>query len=68
MTVMDLEDLASIALPTADEEIWRYSRIGELDLSAYHPVRATHQAQMANRQRAYLPLHLRGSPAKAIMK
>ena len=37
MTVLDL-DLAAIDLPTADEEIWRYSRIGDLDLTAYHPV------------------------------
>jgi len=38
MTVLDLDQLAAIELPTADEEIWRYSRIGDLDLSAYHPV------------------------------
>jgi Fe-S cluster assembly protein SufD len=38
MSVLDLEQLAAIELPTADEEIWRYSRIGDLDLSAYHPV------------------------------
>ncbi len=28
-----------VALPTADEEIWRYSRIGELDLAKYAPGR-----------------------------
>ncbi|MBU3703721.1 MAG: Fe-S cluster assembly protein SufD [Ilumatobacteraceae bacterium] len=28
-----------VALPTADEEIWRYSRIGELDLAKYVPGR-----------------------------
>jgi Fe-S cluster assembly protein SufD len=38
MTVLDLEHLSTIELPTADEEIWRYSRIGDLDLSSYHPV------------------------------
>lgn len=27
----------TLALPSTDEEIWRYSRIGELDLSAYTP-------------------------------
>jgi Fe-S cluster assembly protein SufD len=27
--------LASVELPTPDEEIWRYSRIGELDLGSY---------------------------------
>jgi Fe-S cluster assembly protein SufD len=30
-----LEQLASVTLPTADEEIWRYSRIGELDLRSF---------------------------------
>jgi len=29
------------ALPTADEEIWRYSRIGELDLARFRPGAAT---------------------------
>jgi Fe-S cluster assembly protein SufD len=37
MPVLDLEHLAAIELPTADEEIWRYSRIADLDLSAYRP-------------------------------
>ncbi len=41
MTVLDLDQLAAIELPTADEEIWRYSRIGELDLAAYRPVAVT---------------------------
>ena len=31
-------ELPTPDLPTTDEEIWRYSRIGELDLSAYRPV------------------------------
>ncbi|MEY3358490.1 MAG: hypothetical protein RIR87_1549 [Actinomycetota bacterium] len=26
---------ADIALPTAEQELWRYSRIGELDLGSY---------------------------------
>jgi Fe-S cluster assembly protein SufD len=34
--------VAAGALPTTDEEVWRYSRIGELDLSRYRP--ATGQA------------------------
>ncbi|HWL42968.1 MAG TPA: Fe-S cluster assembly protein SufD [Ilumatobacter sp.] len=29
---------AGVTLPTTDEEIWRYSRIGELDLASYRPV------------------------------
>src|SRR5579862_7534155 len=31
------ESLATVSWPTADEEIWRYSRIGELDLARYRP-------------------------------
>ncbi|MGI8984586.1 MAG: Fe-S cluster assembly protein SufD [Acidimicrobiales bacterium] len=31
------ERVAAGALPDASEEIWRYSRIGELDLDAYRP-------------------------------
>ncbi len=35
-----VERLGEVAWPTAAEEIWRYSRIGELDLSNYRPVPA----------------------------
>jgi Fe-S cluster assembly protein SufD len=31
------EQLESISWPTAEQEIWRYSRIGELDLARYRP-------------------------------
>src|SRR5467141_908361 len=31
------EKVASQAWPTAEQEIWRYSRIGELDLARYRP-------------------------------
>jgi Fe-S cluster assembly protein SufD len=31
------ERLSTISWPTSDEEIWRYSRIGELDLDRYRP-------------------------------
>ena len=41
MPVLEREQLADIELPTTDEEIWRYSRIGDLDLTAYHPVAHT---------------------------
>ncbi len=34
------ERLADVAWPTTSEEIWRYSRIGELDLDAFAPVPA----------------------------
>ncbi|MFZ9636947.1 MAG: hypothetical protein ACO3A0_03400, partial [Ilumatobacteraceae bacterium] len=27
--------MSTLALPTVDEEIWRYSRIGELDLASF---------------------------------
>jgi Fe-S cluster assembly protein SufD len=32
------ERLRDVAWPTADEEIWRYSRIGELDLGRFRPL------------------------------
>ncbi len=35
------ERFAAISLPTESEEIWRYSRISQLDLSEFSPVRAT---------------------------
>jgi Fe-S cluster assembly protein SufD len=38
MPVLDLEQLDAVDLPTTDEEIWRYSRIADLDLGAYRPV------------------------------
>ncbi|MGQ0831250.1 MAG: hypothetical protein ACT4OV_06185, partial [Microthrixaceae bacterium] len=31
------ERLASAALPTVDEEVWRYSRIADLDLERFGP-------------------------------
>jgi Fe-S cluster assembly protein SufD len=41
MPVLDLDQLATVELPTPDEEIWRYSRIGELDLAAFRPTSHT---------------------------
>ena len=38
MSVSPPDALTAVTLPTTDEEIWRYSRIGELDLGAYRPV------------------------------
>lgn len=37
MSVIDLTHLDAVVLPTTDAEIWRYSRIGELDLTAFTP-------------------------------
>ena len=39
------ERLADVEWPTAAEEIWRYSRIGELDLSRFHPVPAAQMGE-----------------------
>ena len=36
--VQAAERLTASSLPTTDEEIWRYSRIGDLDLDAFAPV------------------------------
>jgi Fe-S cluster assembly protein SufD len=38
-----MSTLASIVLPTAESELWRYSRIGELDLSSYRTAPVTTQ-------------------------
>jgi Fe-S cluster assembly protein SufD len=35
------EQWRTAALPTTDQEIWRYSRIGELDLSEFQPLEHT---------------------------
>ncbi len=45
--------LADAALPTTDEEIWRYSRIGELDLEAFHPVEVPAAASAVAAARAH---------------
>lgn len=37
------ERFAAASLPTTDEEIWRYSRIAELDLDRFHPARPSTQ-------------------------
>jgi Fe-S cluster assembly protein SufD len=37
MSVLDLTHLDAVELPTTDAEIWRYSRIAELDLTAFTP-------------------------------
>ncbi len=37
--------LGAVAWPTASEEIWRYSRIGELDLSRFRPVPAAQMGE-----------------------
>ncbi|MGH8977889.1 MAG: hypothetical protein ACRDV7_07420, partial [Acidimicrobiia bacterium] len=34
------ERFAAMTLPTPQEEIWRYSRIGELDLDRFRPMTA----------------------------
>jgi Fe-S cluster assembly protein SufD len=35
---MHAPTLAGVTLPSPEEEVWRYSRIAELDLTAFHPV------------------------------
>jgi Fe-S cluster assembly protein SufD len=36
-----------VTLPTTDEEVWRYSRVAELDLDAFHPAKADTAAPAA---------------------
>ena len=33
--------MSTVTIPTVDEEIWRYSRIGELDLESFRPGQVT---------------------------
>jgi Fe-S cluster assembly protein SufD len=40
------ERFAAATLPTTDEEIWRYSRIGELDLERFSPAAAERSVEM----------------------
>ncbi len=45
---------ADVDLPTAEEEVWRYSRIDELDLDAFAPAAATPSAEVPAGARAVL--------------
>jgi len=42
------ERAAAMAVPTAAEEVWRYSRIGELDLDAFRPARSSTTVEHAD--------------------
>jgi Fe-S cluster assembly protein SufD len=42
------ERAANLPFPTPEEEVWRYSRIGSLDLEAFRPSRATTSVVGAN--------------------
>lgn len=43
------ERAAAAPVPTPEQEVWRYSRIDELDLDRFHPVPATTSVRGANR-------------------
>ena len=49
------ERFAATELPTADEEIWRYSRIGELDLDRFAPAAVATDVIGAERVGTQLP-------------
>jgi len=42
------ERARSMAMPTAQQEVWRYSRIGDLELDRFHPVAPTTTVRGAN--------------------
>ncbi|MBL8776647.1 MAG: SufD family Fe-S cluster assembly protein [Acidimicrobiales bacterium] len=46
------ERLAAAHVPTTEEEVWRYSRIGELDLAAFRPVEPPATDDLLDRCRA----------------
>ncbi len=49
------ERFAATELPTAEEEIWRYSRIGELDLERFGPAAVDTVVTGAERVGTQLP-------------
>ena len=51
----------TLALPTVEEEVWRYSRIGELDLANYRSATATTTVENSE------GVQLAGSEASALM-
>ena len=50
------ERFAGVSLPTEAEEVWRYSRIGSLDLDAYAPLGATSAPAAAHAPPELVPL------------
>ena len=42
------ERAQAMAMPTAQQEVWRYSRIGELQLDRFHPTAPTTKVEGAN--------------------
>ncbi len=46
------ERLAAAHVPTTEEEVWRYSRIGELDLAAFRPAAAPAATDIVDECRA----------------
>ena len=51
----------TLALPTVEEEVWRYSRIGELDLAKFRGSSATTTVENAD------GVQLAGAEASALM-
>jgi Fe-S cluster assembly protein SufD len=54
------ERFVSTALPTADEEIWRYSRISQFDLGRYRPASASSSPPPGDPLPAFPPAAQRG--------
>jgi Fe-S cluster assembly protein SufD len=59
------ERFAGAELPSAEEEVWRYSRIGDLDLDRYRPSTAA-DVDEADRGRAELLLELTAGAAAVV--
>ncbi len=55
------ERFAAASLPTADEEIWRYSRIADLDLERFRP--ATAHTELSDSAAAWLVAAAESDPA-----
>ena len=62
------ERAAAMVMPTAAEEVWRYSRIGELDLDAFRPARTPTTVEHADGSRTTTPTSTRRLVARRVRR
>ena len=57
--------MSTLALPTVDEEIWRYSRIGELDLASFKPGKVVTSISASDSTKEFISASTTVLPRKA---
>jgi Fe-S cluster assembly protein SufD len=62
MRLAAAERAAALAVPSAEQEVWRYSRIAELDLDAYQPGRAATTVDVPSEAEGRVTVAHAGSP------